>query len=145
MQFYIPPEISKDKYYYSWFSSFLFVILGVYFIVTNRATKSIQYTLLVVGVLSVIHNIRTFDDEYNDIIRHIDILFASLLAYLIYKSNPTRTTIIFGYFTLVLFLYISHVSTNSLSRSLLHSFLHILVCLYIFLLYYCKTQNNKSV
>lgn len=146
MKFYIIPSFCSTKFYYSFYSSFLFILLGFYFIMTKRATKPIQYTLIFVGVISTIHHCRSFSDEYNDIFRLIDISCACLLAFLILYVNYTMNVLFVATCIVGFFLYIQNSNDlNSEQKSLYHGIFHIIVCLSVFFLYRERTCCLQSI
>ena len=146
MKFYIIPSFSSTKFYYSFYSSFLFILLGLYFIMTKRATKSIQYSLVLVGVISTIHHCRSFSDEYNDMVRLIDISCACFIAFLIIYNNFTINVLFVATCIVGFFLYIQNSNNlNSKQKSLLHGIFHISVCLSVFFLYLERTCCFQSI
>jgi hypothetical protein len=127
MKFYYTPSLSFNKTYYSLYTSLLLLSLSLYFIYTKKGTLLLRNLLFLVGFLSTIHHCRTFDDEYRDVFRILDMFFANLLGlYILYLYQNTIT---YGIILSVclLFLYIQLQCKSSKLQSLLHSYIHILV------------------
>ena len=135
MKFYICPTFSKKKFYYSCYSSFLFVLLGLYFIISKKAGKILQYGLILMGLISMVHHCRSFTDDYQDIFRYIDMICANLLALIVFFDHPTKTTFFLGCFVLLLYLYIQNICRSPVYKSLFHALFHTIMCLIIFMLY----------
>ena len=131
MIFYYKPSFKWTYPNYSLLSSFLFILLGIYFIITKQAPIIIQNITLIVGIISVIHHCRTFDEDFNDIFRMIDIFFANLLVVLIFYYKPTYDTFCFGLFLLFFFLMIQKFYSNR-NKSFFHAIFHLLICIFIF-------------
>lgn len=133
MKFYICPSFSKQKSYYSLFTSFLLLFLSINFIYYKKGPELLQFLLCLVGIFSVIHHSRSFSDEYNDFICILDRIFANLLGIYIlflYQNNRTFGIIIFISF---LFVFIQNKCQSPKNQSFLHSFIHILVCMILIL------------
>lgn len=129
MKFYHTPSFSINKPYYSLYTSILLLLLSFYFIYTNKGTLSLRILLFLVGFISTIHHCRTFDDEYRDVFRVLDMLFANLLGlYILYLYQNTITYGILLFVSLF-FLYIQLKCKSSKTQSLLHSYIHILVAM----------------
>lgn len=133
MKFYIKPCFSFNKKYYSLYTSFILLLLSFYLISTNKGTLTLQYLLLIVGFISIIHHCRSFEDEYNDIFRIIDICFANILGLYIIYLYPNEITFGIIFIISFLFLYTQNKCKSSKIQSILHSFIHILVSLIIIL------------
>ena len=129
MKFYHTPSFSINKPYYSLYTSILLLLLSLYFIYTNKGTLSLRILLFLVGFISTIHHCRTFDDEYRDVFRVLDMFFANLLGlYILYLYQNTIT---YGIILSVclLYLYIQLKCKSLKLQSLLHSYIHILVAM----------------
>jgi len=137
MKFYILPSYSPKKFYYSWYSSFLFIVLGIYFILKDLSSKWVQYNLLLVGFISIIHHRRSFEDEYHDIYRLVDIFFALLLSFRIVYENCTPDILFIGTCFIFFFLFTQIILSpkNPKMKSILHALLHLFACICILLLY----------
>lgn len=133
MKFYIKPSFSLNKKYYSLYTSILLLLLSIYLLYKNKGTLILQYLLFIVGFISIIHHCRSFDDEYNDIFRIIDICFANILGLYIIYLYPNEITFGFIFLISFLFLYTQNKCKSSKVQSLLHSIIHISVIIIILL------------
>ena len=128
MKLFIPPQFSKEYYYYSFYSSILLLCSSIYLYFMNQ---SLSFLLGVVGLLSIFHHSRSYEQEFNDLFRYLDIFFANLLGLYIFYLFPNKETVFF--LSLISFLYLSIQKINSFQyKSLLHSFIHIILCFMIF-------------
>lgn len=132
MIFYHRPKFSSKSFNYSLLSSFLFVLLGVYFIILQKAPLVIQYVTLLVGIFSVLHHLRSYNEEYRDIIRILDIMFANALAIAVFYYQPTLVTLLFGILLLGTFLSIQYWMTSNKYKSLVHALFHTSICIFLF-------------
>ena len=139
MKFYITPSIDSSKSYYSLYTSVLFVILSFYLGYYKKCPSIVYLTILVVGFVSMIHHARSFEDEYDDVFRYVDIFFAFSLSILIIYFYLHKVTIVFGIFLVSLFVYIQKNCTSPRIKSILHAIFHLLV---IFLLLYNVNQTS---
>jgi hypothetical protein len=129
MKFYYTPCLSSNKVYYSLYTSILLLLLSFYFIYSKKGTPFLRTLLFLVGFISTIHHCRTFDDEYRDVFRILDMFFANLLGLYILYLYRNRTTFIILLAISLLFLYIQLKCKSLKLQSLLHSFIHIFVAI----------------
>ena len=133
MILYHSPSFSSKNFNYSLLSSSFFVLLGLYFVIFQKAPLVIQYVISMVGIFSVVHHLRNYDEEYNDIIRMFDIFFANLLAICVFYYRPTLATLLFGILLLSTFLSIQYWITSNKYKSLVHAVFHTSICIFLFL------------
>jgi hypothetical protein len=126
MKFYTFPTISLSKNYYSFYTSFWFLLLYFYLTFYQK------------GPLLL----RNFEDDYHDFFRYIDILLAICLSVLILFYYFNQVTIFVGILLVCLFCYIK-IKCKSFPKkqSIFHAFLHLLV---IFLLIYNVNDTVES-
>lgn len=141
MILYHTPTFSSNCLNYSLVSSSLFIVVGLYFLVFQKAPTPVGYTTLLVGIFSIVHHLRNYNEEYDDIIRIVDIFFANLLALCVLYYRPTLVTLLFGVILLCAFLSIQYWITSAKYQSILHALFHISIC--IFLLF--SFQNKKDL
>ena len=130
MIFYYKPSFKWNYPNYSLFSSLLFIIVGMYLMITEQGPSTIQYMTLIVGLISVIHHCRTNDENFHDIFRMIDIFCANLLGLLVFYYKPTYDTLYFGIFILFIFILIQKLNCNR-NKSFFHALFHISICIFI--------------
>lgn len=129
MKLYHKPSFSSQKTYFSLYTSILLLSLSFNFIYAKKGTPFLRTLLFFVGFISTIHHCRTFDDEYCDVFRILDVFLANLLGlYLLYLYQNTIT---YGIILIIclLFLYIQPKYHSSKTQSLLNSFIHIFVAM----------------
>ena len=134
MKFYkIPKFCFRKKYYYSLYTSFFLCMTSLYLFEKKQTPRILQRLLFLVGVISMIHHCRSFQDDYDDFFRIIDIIFANLLGLCILYLYPNQKT--FTLLTIICFLFF-HVQfqckSNPQKQSILHSFIHMIVIIIIF-------------
>ena len=134
MKFYKVPKFCYGKNYYSLYTSFLLFMASLYLFQNNQGPMILKSSLFFVGLTSMIHHCRSFEDDYNDIFRIIDIIFANLFGLLILYLYPNPKTFALLTFISVLFLHIQfQCKQHPKKQSILHSFIHIFVIMIIFL------------
>lgn len=129
MEFYHMPSFSIHKTYYALYTSLFLFSLSLYFFYTKKGTPTLRKLLFLVGFFSTIHHCRTYEDEYHDVFRILDLFFANLLGlYILYLyQNPITYGIIL--IICLLFLYIQLECKSSKTQSLLNSYIHILAAM----------------
>jgi hypothetical protein len=147
MKLYYKPSFSSKKKYYSLYSSLTLFVLSLY-IIYRKEKSFLSLLLFITGFISSIHHCRSFEDEYNDICRILDMTFANILGIYILYKHPNQITF-GGIFAIVcLFLHL-HMQVKSIKlKSFFHSFLHYLLCLLVIYNYFLEpepTQKNKSI
>ena len=142
MKFYIFPTISISKNYYSFYTSFGFLLLYLYLTFYQKGPPLLQNVILLVAIFSMIHHVRSFEDDYHDFFRYMDILLATCLSVLILFYYFNQVTIFFGILLVSLFFYIQ-IKCKSFPKkqSILHACLHLLV---ISLLIYNVNYTNEN-
>ena len=75
MKFYICPTFSKKKFYYSCYSSFLCFTWTLFYHFKKVLEKIVQYGLILMGLISMVHHCRSFTDDYQDIFRYTLVSF----------------------------------------------------------------------
>lgn len=134
MKLFIPPTFSKEYYYYSFYSSIIIVCSSIYLYFMNC---SLSFLVGIVGLLSIFHHSRSYEQNSNDFFRCIDIFFANFLGLYIFYLYPNKETVFF--LSLISFLYILIQKINSFPyKSLLHSFMHLILCFMIFFSLFSK-------
>lgn len=135
MKFYkIPKLCFRKKHYYSLLTSFLLFMTSLYLFERNQTPLILQRLLFLVGVISMIHHCRSFQDDYDDFFRIIDIVFAILLGLCIIYLYPNEKTFLLLILICFLFLHVQfQCKANPKKQSILHSFIHIIVIIIIFL------------
>lgn len=129
MKFYHMPSFSIHKTYYSLSTSLFLLLLSLYFFYTKKGTPLLRNLLFLVGFFSTIHHCRTYEDEYHDVFRILDLFFANLLGlYILYLYQNTIT---YGIILSVclLYLYIQLECKSLKLQSLLSSYIHIIVAM----------------
>ena len=128
MKLFIPPQFSKEYHYYSFYSSIIILCSSIYLYFMNC---SLSFLVGVVGLLSIFHHSRSYEQKSTDIFRCIDIFFANLLGLYIFYLYPNEETVFF--LSLIGFLYLFIKKINSFQyKSFLHSIMHFLLCFMIF-------------
>lgn len=124
------PEFNKNYTYYSFFTSILFILVVIY-LYNSNAERDLTLLLSIVGFFSVIHHARSYEQNYNDYFRYVDILFANILGlYIMIHFKNIFTLSILG-LIICLFFSINKCSSPR-TKSLIHSYLHLTVILIIF-------------
>ena len=138
IKFYTIPTISSSKYYYSFYTSFGFILLYFYLQCYQKCASILYHTILLVGIVSSIHHIRSFEDDYNDMFRYIDIVLATCFTLLMVFFYWNQVLICFGILLVVFFFYIQTQITSPKKQSIFHAWLHLLVISLVLL-----TVNNQ--
>lgn len=135
MKLFIPPIFSNEYHYYSFYSSIIILCSSIYLYFMNH---SLSFLLGIVGLLSIFHHSRAYEQEFNDLFRYLDIFIANFSGLYILYVYPTEETVFF--LSLISFLYLYIQKINSFSyKSLLHSIIHLILCFMIFFhLFYKK-------
>lgn len=145
MILYQKPSFSSKKKYYSLYSSLTLFLLSLY-IIYRKEKSFLSLLLFITGFISSIHHCRSFEDKYNDIFRILDMTFANILGIYILYKHPNQIT--FGGIFAIVFLFLHlHMKVKSIKlKSLLHSFLHYILCFVVIYNYFLKpTQKYKSI
>lgn len=128
MKFFIFPTFTKTSRYYSFYSSILLLCSSIYLYFMNQ---SLSFLLGIVGLLSIFHHSRSYEQEFNDLFRYLDIFFANLLGLYVFYLFPTIYSVFL--LSLIGFLFLSLQKIESpIYKSFFHSIIHILVCFIIF-------------
>ena len=128
MKLFITPTFSKENYYYSFYSSIIILCSSIYLYFMNCP---FSFLVGIVGLLSIIHHTRSYQQKSTDFFRCIDIFFANFLGLYIFYLYPNKETVFF--LSLISFLYLLIQKINSFQyKSLLHSLMHIILCFMIF-------------
>lgn len=142
MILYHIPTFSSNCFIFFFVSSSLFILVGLYFLVFQKAPTPVIYTTLLVGIFSMIHHLRNYDEEYDDIVRIVDIFFANLLALCVLYYRPTMVTLLFGVILLCTFLSIQYW-IKYWYKSMVHALFHTSIC--IFLLFSFQHEKDLKI
>jgi hypothetical protein len=131
MKLFISPIFSDKYHYYSFYSSILILCTSIYLFYCN---VSLFYLVGIVGLLSIFHHSRAYEQFSNDIFRFIDIFFANLLGIYILYLYPNEITVFL--LSVIGFIYLSIQKIQSFRlKSFLHSLMHFTLCFLIFFHY----------
>lgn len=130
MKIYEYPTFNRGYTYYSLLTSILFILVAIY-LYYSITTQDLALLLSLVGLFSVFHHARSYEQNYNDYFRYVDILFANILGlYIMIHFKNIFTLSILG-LIICLFFSINKCSSPK-TKSFIHSYLHLLVILVVF-------------
>ena len=74
MNFYSIPNCMPYSVFFSLYSSYIFIVLGIIILTIPNNPIPIWFGIIqtLVGIISILHHMRPYEQYYNDIIQYIE-------------------------------------------------------------------------
>ena len=133
MNFYSIPNCMPYSVFFSLYSSYIFIVLGIFILTIPNNPIPIWFGIIqtLVGIISTLHHMRPYEQYYNDIIQYIDIFLANVygvcIVYL-FKDIITIISLTLGaiFYTLIKF------KKKYWHKSMIHLCMHMCIIVNIF-------------